>query len=187
MGILQDAAEMVRVLIFPKGFSVCELGDQMMSGGKVPTPAKFFYKSLGCGQYVSVDGNGNGTIMADLNVPLDDLGTFDLVTDFGTGEHVFDQAQVWRTIHQLCKPRGYIVIDRPSQGYSAHCFYLITEGLIRDVAHANGYSVQRLALAKTPRGSLLRAVLRKPASDRPFLVPQQSRYQSVLKFSAGAA
>lgn len=188
MGILKDAAAMVEVLRLPSGFSVCELGDQMMSGGKVPTPAEAFYRSLGCAKYVAIDGNGRGTVTADLNLPLpSDLGTFDLVTDFGTGEHVFDQAQVWRTIHQLSKPGGYVVIDRPSQGYGEHCFYLITEGLIRDVAYANEYAVQRLELVKTPRGSLVRAVLRRPAEDRPFRVPQQSRYHESLQFSKGTA
>lgn len=188
MGILKDTAAMVKALKLPSGFSVCELGDQMMSGGKTPTPAEAFYRSFGCTTYVAIDGNGQGNVTADLNLPLRaHLGVFDLVTDFGTGEHVFDQAQVWRTLHQLVKPGGYIVIDRPTQGYKAHCFYLITEGLIRDIAHANDYSVQRLDIVRTPRGALVRAVLRVAGPARAFQVPQQGRYQDSLKFSAGAA
>lgn len=187
MGILKDTAAMVQALKLPSGFSVCELGDQMMSGGKVPTPAEAFYRSLGCSTYVAIDGNGRGNVTADLNLPLHaHLGVFDLVTDFGTGEHVFDQAQVWGTIHQLAKPGGYIVIDRPSQGYGEHCFYLITEGLLRDLAHANDYAVHKLETVRTPRGTLIRAVFRI-SQARPFSVPQQGRYQDSLKFSAGAA
>lgn len=189
MGILKEPADFVKALSLPRGFSVCELGDQMMSGGKVPTPAQAFYRGLGCEKYVAVDGNGRGNVTADLNLPLADrnLGIFDLVTDFGTGEHIFDQAQVWRTLHDLCKPGGYIVFDRPSQGYSEHCFYLVTVGLIEDIAAANRYVVHRLETSPTPRGVLVRGVLSTPAVKQPFRVPQQGRYQSILKLGKGAA
>lgn len=189
MGILKEPAEFVSALQLPRGFSVCELGDQMMSGGKTPTPAQSFYRQMGCERYVAVDGNGRGNVTADLNLPLTDrnLGTFDLVTDFGTGEHIFDQAQVWRTLHELCKPGGFIVFDRPAQGYGEHCFYLITEGLVQDIAVANKYSIKRLQFMKTPRGILLRGVIQRPASSKRFCVPQQGRYQASLKIGKGAA
>lgn len=181
MGILKEPAEFVKALKLPQGFSVCELGDQMMSGGKVPTPAEAFYRKLGCGQYVAIDGNGRGSVTADLNLPLSPmLGPFDLVTDFGTGEHIFDQAQVWRTIHDLTKVGGYIVFDRPTQGYEAHCFYLITEGLIADIQAANDYLGGRLEVSTTPRGKLIRGVFQR-RSKAPFVVPQQGRYQASLR------
>lgn len=187
MGILKEPAAFVTGLRLPTGFSVCELGDQMMSGGKVPTPAEAFYRRLGCGKYVAVDGNGRGTVTADLNLPLAGLGAFDLVTDFGTGEHIFDQAQVWRTLHALAKPGGFIVFDRPSQGYGEHCFYLITTGLIEDIAAANHYTIARLETATTPRGVLVRGIMRLPPTAAPFCVPQQGRYQSILRLPKGAA
>lgn len=185
MGILKEPAGFVKALGLPAGFSVCELGDQMMSGGKVPTPAVDFYRSLGCGRYEAIDGNGRGTLTHDLNLPVVSIGTFDLVTDFGTGEHIFDQAQVWRTIHDLTKPNGYIVFDRPTQGYGDHCFYTITTGLIRDIAAANHYTIERLLTAETPRGALVRGVLRKMSTGS-FVIPQQGRYQKDLRL-AGVA
>lgn len=190
MGILPETAAMVMGIPLPAGFSVCELGDQMMSGGKAPTLAEPFYRGRGCGRYVALDGNGRGTFTVDLNDPLPALplgGPFDLVTDFGTGEHIFDQAQVWRTLHALVAPGGLIAIDRPTQGYAAHCFYTITTGLIEDVADANGYDVRHLATVPTPRGALVRAVLQAPMVTRPFVVPQQGRYQDSLRFPKGAA
>jgi len=189
MGILKEPAQFVTDLKLPAGFSVCELGHQFMAGGELDVPASEFYKRLGCGRYESVDANGKGTVTADLNRPYVAFtggpgfhtDFFDLVTDFGTGEHIFDQAQVWRTIHNLTKPGGYIAFDRPSQGYSKHCFYLITAGLIHDLALANGYVIMRLENKKTPRGQLLRGVLRTPRHALPFQHPQQGRYQSSLK------
>lgn len=183
MGILKEPADMVRALRLPKGFSVCELGDQMVSG-KVATPAVEFYRSLGCGRYEAIDGNGRGTLIADLNLAIYAAhfdGGFDLVTDFGTGEHIFDQAQVWRTLHDLTKVGGFIAFDRPAQGYPAHCFYLVTESWCRDIAAANNYRVVRLELGTTPRGQLWRGVFQR-TDRRMFKIPQQGRYAASLKF-----
>jgi SAM-dependent methyltransferase len=179
MGILLEPVEMVESLKLPKGFSVCELGDQWVSG-KVATLASDWYRKLGCGRYESIDGNGLGTITADLNRPLEtSIGTFDLVTDFGTGEHVFDQAQVWRTIHQLAKPGGYIVFDRPAQGYKAHCYYRTDACMFQDIARVNNYRVRFLKTAKTERGTLIRGVFQRHDASQ-FRVPQQGRYLESL-------
>lgn len=180
MGIQREPAAFVTTLPLPKGFSVCELGDQGMCGGPTKTAlAKDWYLGLGCGRYVSIDGNGRGTMTADLNQPIA-LDPFDLVTDFGTGEHIFDQAQVWRTMHSLTKPGGYIAFDRPAQGYQKHCFYLANECLFRDLAEVNRYEVLWLERTSMPRGELIRGVYRRPMTDAAFVVPQQGRYRSDL-------
>jgi hypothetical protein len=189
MGILQEPAAFVKALKLPEGFSVCELGNQMMSGGQTPKPAESFYRALGCGRYESIDGNGKGTLTADLNLRLafevyrssvNFFEAFDLVTDFGTGEHIFDQAQVWRTLHELVKPGGYIAFDRPMHGYKGHCYYRVDPCLYRDVANANDYKVRKLDQAKTPRGELVRGVFQRPAVAAEFRVPQQGRYRESL-------
>lgn len=179
MGILAEPAQFVRDLKLPLGFSVCELGDQYITHDRRRLASEF-YKELGCGRYVSIDGNGRGTFTHDLNIKWNyTWPPFDLVTDFGTGEHVFNQAQVWRTIHVLTKPRGFIVFDRPAAGYPEHCFYNIHETLIYDIAEANKYRVVKLERAKTIRGELLRGVMQKKA-DTKFRIPQQGRYQKAL-------
>lgn len=191
MGILPGAADLVRRLALPAGFSVCELGDQWMSGLKAPQLAADWYRSLGCGTYASIDGNGRASFTHDLNTPLPFVlnGTavvkkwrerFDLVTDFGTSEHIFDQAQVWRTIHDLTKPGGYIVFDRPNEGYPGHCYYRVDRCLLEDVAAANHYAVLTLETCRTPRGVLIRGVFRRPTTDAAFVIPQQGRYQKTL-------
>lgn len=182
MGILGVPLQMIRDLKLPRGFSVCELGDQWITEGE-HRPASVFYKELGCSKYVALDGNGRGTHTVDLNRPLpagpvlQGLGRdrFDLVTDFGTGEHVFDQCQVWRTIHELTKLDGYVVFDHPCAGYQGHCFYLIQPCVISGMAHTNGYDVIAFERSATIRGELIRGVLRKRRADK-FVVPQQGRY-----------
>lgn len=185
MGIQKEPAAFVASLPWPKGFSVCELGDQAMCGGEKGVSSRAWYESLGCGRYVSIDGNGRGTFALDLNEPLPVslqplMESFDLVTDFGTGEHIFDQAQVWRTLHSLTKPGGCIAFDRPAQGYQKHCFYLANECLFQDLAAANRYGVLWLERTTMPRGELIRGVYELPLHARPFRVPQQSRYREEL-------
>lgn len=179
MGIQKECAAFIAGMRLPKGFSVCELGDQGMCGEPTKRLAKDWYLELGCGRYVSIDGNGRGTLTADLNLPIA-LEPFDLVTDFGTGEHVFDQAQVWRTLHTLTKPGGYIAFDRPAQGYETHCYYVTHECLYHDLAQANDYTVIWLTRALTKRGLLLRGVYQRPRTAMSFRVPQQGRYRASL-------
>lgn len=185
MAILPELADFVRALPLRPGFSVCEFGDQQISLRGRPMVASEFFRSLGCGRYESIDGNGLGTVTADLNEPLDafELGTFDLVTDFGTGEHIFDQAQVWRSLHQLTAPGGFIVFDRPHQGYGKHCFYLTNPCLFQDLAIANDYTVVRFEKKDTPRGWLVRGVFQRPTEARAFQLPQQGRYQRTLRIA----
>lgn len=184
MGILAEPLDWVRALALPKGFAVCELGDQWVTCTDPHVLAADAYAQMGCGRYVSIDGNGRATHLADLNAPLPKavlaLGPFDLVTDFGTGEHVFDQAQVWRTLHALTRPGGRIVFDRPAQGYPEHGFYNCHETLYRDLAAANDYAIERLEHRTTPRGLLIRGVLRRNG-DAPFKAPQQGRYRKLLR------
>lgn len=187
MGIGPGPAQMLRELDLPEGFSVCELGDQMWHSGKRRSrnfwskPAMELYRSMGCGRYESIDANGGGTILADLNLPLDPHpGEFDLVTDFGTSEHVFDFAQVWRTMHSMCKADGAIVFEKPYQGYPGHGFYNTHMTLWRDMAGANGYRIVILSEIEAPRGRHWRGVFRK-TSNAAFRYPQQSKWVSRLK------
>lgn len=180
MGIQREPAAFIAALHLAPGFSVCELGDQGMCGEPTKRLAKDWYAELGCGRYVSIDGNGRATHLADLNLPIAPLEPFDLVTDFGTGEHIFDQAQVWRTLHDLTKPGGLIAFDRPASGYDTHCFYVTHECLYQDLAVANHYTVLWLDRAITKRGDLIRGCFRRPLTVAPFRVPQQGRYQFSL-------
>lgn len=192
MGIQLDVAARINALALSRPFSVCELGAQGLSiVGRRNASPRAWWSELGCGRYESIDGNGESTFTHDLNTPLPyalDGSTvvrkwadrFDLVTDFGTGEHIFDQAQVWRTLHDLVKPGGYIVFDRPTTDYYKHCFYLVNECLVRDLAAANDYDVVWLERQAMARGNLIRGAFRAPAAKQPFRIPQQGRYHKDL-------
>jgi hypothetical protein len=190
MALQQDVADRIAALKLPKGFAVCELGSQGLCGDVKDQPTKPWYESIGCERYESIDGNGRGTLTFDLNNTIHDdvhrprtaltRGSFDLVTDLGTGEHIFDQASVWRSMHWLVKAGGYIAIERPTTAYPKHCFYLVNECLLRDVAAANQYDVVWFHRKPMERGELVRCIFRTPTTARFFRVPQQGKYHPDL-------
>lgn len=61
-----------------------------------------YFKALGFSSYDAIDVNSlYGSLIMDLNVDLSEVydyrSTFDVVTNNGTGEHIFNQAAVSRT------------------------------------------------------------------------------------------
>lgn len=181
MGILAEPAAFVAHGIdLPKRFAVIELGDQWVTHVKPHVLARDWFFELGAGRYESIDANGRGTINFDLNRKwTGERGAFDLVTDFGTTEHIFNQAEVWRTIHVLAKVGGFIVFDKPTQGYKEHCFYNYHETFFRDIAATNEWEVIALERGTTTRGELIRGVFQKMV-DVTFTAPQQGRYLKLL-------
>lgn len=193
MGIGPVTAEIIRNLPLPAEFSVIELGDQIwhpqagpMGRARDPNwwskPAVEFYRTLGkVTRYECIDANGNASIFADLNHPLEVWpGEFDIVTDFGTSEHTFNFAQVWTTIHALCKPGGIIAFDKPHQGMPDHGFFNVHLTLLLDIAGANDYDVLHISEYKAKKGTTWKGAYRK-TTDKPFTFPVQGKYQEKLK------
>jgi hypothetical protein len=82
------------------------------------------------------------TRLMDLNihfVPSDLQSKFDLVTNYGTTEHVLNQMLAMRSVHDLAKPGGLIHHDLPFGGYYLHCYFKYNPGVFHDLATANGY------------------------------------------------
>lgn len=71
-------------------------------------------------------------------------GIFDLVTNNGTGEHIFNQASVFEWAHALCKPGGMMLHVLPWTGYLNHGFFSYHPVLFRDLAGANDYEIVAL-------------------------------------------
>ena len=73
--------------------------------------------------------------------------TYDLVTNNGTGEHIFDQASVLRNMHNMTKANGMMVHVMPMLNYVNHGFYCFHPSLYYSLARANRYHLLGLALA----------------------------------------
>jgi hypothetical protein len=85
--------------------------------------ARCFWEWLGF-TYASVDIDGSpGSIPLDLNyddVPKEVRGKFTLVTNFGTTEHVANQLNAFKVIHDLAARGGIMVHHLPTQGQTNH-------------------------------------------------------------------
>ncbi len=111
-----------------------------------------YYRALGFTRHDAIDVNGRyGSLVMDLNQDLRRTygfaRTFDLVTNNGTGEHVFDQRAVFENVHALAKPGGVMLHVLPFFNWLNHGFYAFSPLLFLDLAAANGYEILRLSLA----------------------------------------
>ena len=105
--------------------------------------AKALYELLGTEKYSSFDLNAeHGALTQDLNLPFEDRSFFekyDLVTDYGCNEHVFNIAETYKTMHKLCKPGGVLVID---QGvWKGNGYYQFDLSFFEGLAAANNYRI----------------------------------------------
>lgn len=113
--------------------------------GKSPRPGAqpAFYSIFGGGNYRSIDlTDPRADYALDLNLPLPpDVGSYDVVTNFGTTEHVFNIGQAFANIHKLLKVGGVQLHAIPSYGYIDHGFYNIHPCAYLDMARANEYEI----------------------------------------------
>lgn len=77
----------------------------------------------------------------DLNNPSDLGQRFDTVINNGTSEHVFNQANVFRFIHDHTKLGGLMIHYTTGLGWIDHGFYNLQPSFFFDLAKYNGYEV----------------------------------------------
>jgi len=86
-------------------------------------------------KYDAIDiADGYGTTILDLNhtpAPPHFVGAFDLVLNFGTTEHLLNQYNAFRVMHDSTKVGGYIVNSLPAVGYSDHGYITYTPRFFR--------------------------------------------------------
>jgi hypothetical protein len=70
-------------------------------------PARLLYEAIGI-KYGCVDVDGRvGSVVMDLNfdaVPPAHKGKYGLVTNFGTSEHILNQYNVFKAMHEFARP-----------------------------------------------------------------------------------
>lgn len=93
---------------------------------------------------------------------------FDLVLNFGTTEHVLDQFNAFRTLHDLTKPRGMIYGLFLRNDNMDHGLVHYTDRFLDLLCEANSY--QMVSRDDAPDGHCTWAVMRK-ATNLPFAPP----------------
>jgi SAM-dependent methyltransferase len=105
-------------------------------------------------EYNSIDVcPGLKTEILDLNfdpLPSHMKCHYDVVFNFGTTEHIFNQWNCFEVMHKALKPGGVVYHQLPASGYLDHGYYCYTPLFFREMAAANKYDVVDLFV--TPAG-----------------------------------
>jgi hypothetical protein len=100
------------------------------------------YRALGIDTYVSVDfDDARADVQHDLNEPLTLDRRFDVVTNFGTAEHIFEVATVLRSQYRHLAVGRIAMSVIPAFGQINHGFYNLHPTLWTDLAVANNMQV----------------------------------------------
>lgn len=129
------------------GRTMLELGGKQ-DNGRVYKP---YFESKGF-THTSVDINGEfGALPLDLTKPLN-LGTFDMVCNIGTTEHVSEdnwdgQVACWRNILEAMHVGSVLICDTPAPGgWKEHGTWYPNPSFYADLAKLNGLVVERLGV-----------------------------------------
>jgi SAM-dependent methyltransferase len=120
------------------------LVDSMFADGRVSRDAQLeFYRLFGARSYTSIDLDDPIAVhRLDLNQPIpESMGQFDVVTNFGTAEHVFNIGQVFASIHDLLNEGGVSLHVCPSFAFVNHGLYNVNPNLYIEMARQNDYEV----------------------------------------------
>ena len=167
--------------------------------------AKIFYRAvLDYRRIVAIDFHGTpAALKVDLNYPVAVEEQFEMLVNSGTGEHVFNVFQFFKTCHEVTCPGGIMFHSMPFCGWVEHGFYNFNPTFYWDLAAANGYrvvamfytEVDPVRLVQLPdrekildmarsnelgRNALLYAILAKGDAESKFRIPFQAVYAGKL-------
>ncbi len=124
------------------GLLWCELGNQRINN-KIPLKKR--YLELGVAEHLSLDINGHdGSMQVNLDKPIPDWleGRFDVVSNYGTSDHINNQEQCFRNIHKLCKIGGLMAHVVPLNGnWVNHGRFYYEMVFFTNLAKLNNYEI----------------------------------------------
>jgi hypothetical protein len=109
------------------------------------------------------------------NLDLSKYGLFDVITDYGTCEHIENVGKGGfyegnKKIHELCKVGGLIIHESPAIGHwIGHGFNYVSEQYFIQLAKENDYEIKELvmeyAMGNVIDGGLICCVLEKKSNN----------------------
>ena len=116
--------------------------------------AREFWTWLGL-DYASIDIDGSpGSIPLDLNhdeVPAELVGRYDIVTNFGTTEHVANQLQSFKIIHDLAAAGAVMLHVLPAGGTPNHGLVSYNPKFFWMLGRSNGYKIAFMTMGQSDR------------------------------------
>jgi len=118
---------------------------------KLDRLTEHYFKAIGFASYDAIDVNSlHGSLVMDLNTNLKKqykfTRTFDVTTNNGTGEHIFDQSTVFENAHSLTKKGGLMIHCLPCNNDINHGFYSFSPLLFMDLAEINDYDILKITV-----------------------------------------
>jgi hypothetical protein len=143
--------------------------------------ARDFWKWLGF-EYASIDIDGSPySIPVDLNyddVPQDARGKYHVVTNFGTTEHVANQLNAFKVIHDLTAVDGIMLHNLPSQGMLNHGLVNYNPKFFWMLARSNGYKWLHFDyMSASVYYKLPQNIVNHVAPFKPSIAKRQRRYK----------
>jgi hypothetical protein len=166
-------------------------------------PAKLLYEALGL-KYHCVDVDGRvGSVVMDLNfdsIPDEQKGRYNLITNHGTSEHILNQYNVFKTMHDFARPGAIFVHAVPFTVHLEHGFFNYQPNFFDALARYNSYETLgiwvgpdwQLAsfipwdpmlldyLTLSSKTTHLLVVVQRKMYDREFCVPFQEIYEPMV-------
>jgi SAM-dependent methyltransferase len=170
---------------------------------------KELYEALGF-RYRCVDLDPSfESVRMDLNfdpVPEAEAGKYDFVTNHGTSEHLLNQYNCFKVMHDFCRPGGLMLHAVPFTVHLEHGFFNYQPNFFSALARYNSYETLgiwvgpdwQLAslipwesglmdyLALNAKTTHLLVALQRKQYDRPFSVPFQEVYEGMIPEDAFA-
>jgi len=104
------------------------------------------YRRVGASSYKSYDLYDSRSEKCDFNNPPQGSGNADVVTNFGTSEHVANQMAIMRFAHELTQDDGVMLHIVPCSWGRDHGYFNYHPEFFRDLALANEYEVLSLLI-----------------------------------------
>jgi len=126
------------------------------------------YSLLGNDSYKSADlFDKRADFSIDLNGDDRSFGEFDIVTNFGTSEHIFNIGASFKISDQLTKENGLLLFVLPAFGHINHGFYNIHPTLYFDFSRENKYNIEDIIYVDN-FGARCRNIERTPGEPPDF-------------------
>jgi SAM-dependent methyltransferase len=178
----QELQEVARRLGFPLHSTPLDspVQNRFLRGMPLVMSDHAFFGRIGFEKIASLDASDfeGASIFFDLNLPdtpPNIAGTFDLIFDGGTLEHVFHLPNALRNVANLLKPGGVIVHVSPVHNFFDHGFYCFNPTLFADFYRANRFESLTCQLIRfNADGDVNRA-------ERVFLLPPQEHVKLLAR------
>jgi hypothetical protein len=166
-----------------RGFGEATLSYAKHSSVEVLDPnapaSREFWQWLGM-TYAAIDIDGSpGSIPLDLNydsTPPEMIGKFDIVTNYGTTEHIANQLNAFKVIHELCCQGGVIVHNLPAQGMMQHGLFNYNPKFFWMLARSCGYKMLDADMSMGPTLRVPEGIVNEISLFRPDIANRAENY-----------